>query len=56
MTHRGSEFNRLMLQFKIRSFGIDESDSGSSSSLLLDKFKISKLFRLAIAGGNTEIS
>jgi hypothetical protein len=45
---------RLIEQFSIRSFGIDESDSGSSSKWLFDKFKISKLFKLAIAGGKTK--
>lgn len=54
MTHRGSELSRLMEQLRIRSFGIDDSDSGNSSKWLFDRFKISKLLRLAIAGGNTK--
>lgn len=55
-THRGSELRRLMQQLRILSFGIDESDNGSSSSWLLDKLRISKLLRLAIAAGNTKWS
>lgn len=43
-----------MEQLRILNFGIDESDSGSSSRWLLDKFRISKLVRFAIAGGNTK--
>lgn len=54
MTYRGSELRRLMQQLRILSFGIAESDKGSSSKWLLDKFKISKLCKLAIAGGNTK--
>ena len=54
MTNRGNWFRRLIEQLRILSFGIDESDKGSSSKWLLDKFKISKLTRFAIAGGNTK--
>lgn len=56
VTHRGSELSRLMEQLRILSFGIADSDSGSSSRWLLDKLRISKLLRLAMAAGNTEIS
>ena len=56
MTHRGSELRRLIEQLRILSFGIDDSDKGSSSKWLLDKFKISRLTRLAIPGGNTKNS
>lgn len=56
VTHRGSELSRLIEQLRILSFGIADSDSGSSSRWLLDKLRISKLLRLAMAAGNTEIS
>lgn len=56
MTHRGSELSRLIEQLRILSFGIDDNDKGSSSKWLLDKFKISKLLRFAIAAGNTKNS
>lgn len=54
VTHRGSELRRLIEQLRILNFGIDESDSGSSSRWLLDKFRISKLIKFAIPGGNTK--
>lgn len=54
VTHRGNELRRLIEQLRILNFGIDESDSGRSSKWLLDKFRISKLIKLAIPGGNTK--
>lgn len=50
---RGSVFSRLMEQLRILSFGIDDSERGSSSSWLLDRFKISRLIRFAMPGGTT---
>ena len=38
---------------KIRNFGIEDKEVGSSSIWLLKRFKISKLIRLATAGGTT---
>lgn len=52
--HRGRELRRLIEQLRIRSFGIDESDSGNSSKWLFERFKISRLLKFAIAGGNTK--
>lgn len=41
-------------KFNIRSFGIDERDVGSSSIMLLQRFNISKLVRLAKPGGTSK--
>lgn len=51
----GNVFNLLMDTFRILNFGIEDSDTGSSSIWLLAKFKISKLMRLAIPGGRIDI-
>lgn len=48
---RGNAFRRLIERFKMRNFGIDEIDTGSSSTWLLAKFKISKFVKLAMPGG-----
>lgn len=42
-------------KFNILSFGIEDKDVGSSSTLLLQRFKISKLLRLANPGGTSKI-
>lgn len=42
-------------KFKILSFGRDESEVGSSSNWLLNKFRISRLDRFAKPGGTPEI-
>lgn len=47
----GSEYSRFSDKFKMRSFGIDDKDRGSSSIWLLARFRISKLVRLAKPGG-----
>lgn len=41
-------------KFNILSFGIEERDVGSSSTMLLQRFKISKFVRLAKPGGTSE--
>lgn len=47
----GNELRRLIDKFKMRSFGNDEIETGSSSMLLLATLRISKLVRLAMPGG-----
>jgi hypothetical protein len=42
-------------KFKIRSFGIEDKDVGSSSTWLLNKLRISKFVKLAKAGVTTDI-
>lgn len=48
---RGNELRRFIDRFRIRNFGIDESETGSSSMWLLVKFNISKFVKLAMPGG-----
>lgn len=40
--------------FKIRNFGIEERETGSSSIWLLNKFNISNWVKFAIPGGTSE--
>lgn len=40
--------------FKIRNLGIDESETGSSSIWLLNKFNISSCVKFAIPGGTSK--
>lgn len=47
----GNELRRLIDKFKMRNFGNDEIETGSSSMLLLATLRISKLVRLAMPGG-----
>ena len=42
-------------KLRMRSLGIEDNDVGNSSTALLKRFKISKLVRLAKAGGTTDI-
>lgn len=48
---RGNWFSRLIDTLSMRSFGIDDNDTGKSTIWLLDKFNISKLMRFAMPGG-----
>lgn len=48
---RGRVLKRLIEQFKILSFGIEDNERGSSSKWLFDRFKISRLTKLAMPGG-----
>ena len=52
--HLGSELKRLIEQFSIRSFGIDDKLIGNSSKWLFDKFRISKFTKFAIPGGRAK--
>lgn len=51
----GNVFNRLIDTLRIRNFGIEDNETGSSSIWLLATFRISKLMRLAIPGGIMDI-
>lgn len=46
-------YYRLMDTLSIRSFGIEEMETGNSWRLLLHTFRISRLIRLAIPAGNS---
>lgn len=52
---RGRLLRRFIDTFKIRSFGMDEMELGTSSSKLFERFKISKFVKFAMLGGRTKI-
>lgn len=51
----GKLLNLLNERFKIRNFGIEDKESGNSSTWLFDTFNISKLIKFARPGGTTKI-